>query len=110
MEKAARHLTPGTLELGGKSPCAVDRTADISLSAKRIAFGKWLNCGQTCVAPDYVLIEEDVKEEFVRALRFWTKKMYGETPLDNPAWGKIVNRKHFDRLCGLMDPEKIAFG
>ena len=110
MEKAARHLTPVTLELGGKSPCAVDRTADISLSAKRIAFGKWLNCGQTCVAPDYVLIEEDVKEEFVRALRFWTKKMYGDAPLDNPAWGKIVNRKHFDRLCGLMDPEKIAFG
>lgn len=77
MEKAARHLTPVTLELGGKSPCAVDRTADISLSAKRIAFGKWLNCGQTCVAPDYVLIEEDVKEEFVRALRFWTKKCTG---------------------------------
>ena len=110
MEKAAKFLTPVTLELGGKSPCVVDRSADISLAAKRIAFGKWLNCGQTCVAPDYVLIEEEVKEEFLCALRFWTEKMYGKSPLDNPAWGKIINRKHFDRLCELMDPKKAVFG
>lgn len=110
MEKAAAHLTPVTLELGGKSPCAVDRTADLSLAARRIAFGKFLNCGQTCVAPDYVLIEECVREKFLTELRRWIRKMYGENPLDNPAWGNIVNPRHFARLCGLLDPEKTVCG
>lgn len=104
MEKAAAHLTPVTLELGGKSPCIVDRTADLKLAAARIAFGKYLNCGQTCVAPDYLLIHKEVKEAFLEQFRLAVKRMYGERPLENPNYGKIINRKHFDRLMGLMEP------
>ena len=110
MEKAAKHLTPVTLELGGKSPCIVEKSADISLAAKRIVFGKFVNCGQTCVAPDYILAERCIKEELVRELIGWTKKMYGENPLENPDYGKIVNEKHFNRLKGLMKSGKLAWG
>ena len=110
MEKAAAHLTPVTLELGGKSPCLVDRTANLELAAKRIAFGKFLNCGQTCVAPDYVYCDEAVREPLVEALGRAVAALYGERPLENPDYGRIVNRKHFDRLIGLIDPEKVAFG
>lgn len=110
MEKAAAHLTPVTLELGGKSPCIVDRTADLKLAAARIAFGKYLNCGQTCVAPDYLLIEGSVKEAFLEQFIRTVKRMYGEEPLENGDYGKIVNRKHFDRLQGLMNPEKLIYG
>lgn len=110
MEKAAAHLTPVTLELGGKSPCIVDRTADLKLAASRIAFGKYLNCGQTCVAPDYLLIESSVKETFLEQLTQTVKRMYGEKPLENGDYGKIINRKHFDRLQGLIDPEKLVYG
>lgn len=109
MEKAAAHLTPVSLELGGKSPCIVDRTAKLSLAARRIAFGKFLNCGQTCVAPDYVLVEESVKEEFLKELIRWTKKMYGDA-LENPDYGRIVNRKHFDRVRGLIEERHVVFG
>ncbi len=97
MEKAAAHLTPVTLELGGKSPCIVDQTADLKLAAARIAFGKYLNCGQTCVAPDYLLIHSSVKEAFLEQFRAAVEGMYGEKPLENPDYGKIINRKHFDR-------------
>ena len=110
MEKASRHLTPVSLELGGKSPCIVDHTANLKLAAKRIAYGKYLNCGQTCIAPDYLLIEKSVKEKFLSYYRQAVKKMFGEQPLDNPDYGKIVNRKHFDRLCALMDQKKIILG
>lgn len=110
MEKAAAHLTPVTLELGGKSPCIVDKTADLKLSAARIAFGKYLNCGQTCVAPDYLLIDKSVKVEFLKLFAQAVEKMYGEHPLENPNYGKIVNQKHFDRLMGLMDREKLILG
>ena len=110
MEKAAAHLTPVTLELGGKSPCIVDKTADISLAAKRIVFGKFINCGQTCVAPDYILAQRSIKDELVRELIFWTKKMYTESPLENPDYGKIVNEKHFRRLQGLMKSGKLVYG
>lgn len=110
MEKAAAHLTPLTLELGGKSPCIVDRTANLKLAAARIAFGKYLNCGQTCVAPDYLLIERSVKEEFLKIFTRTVEKMYGTKPLENPDYGKIINRKHFDRLKGLMDEKKVVWG
>lgn len=110
MEKAAVHLTPVTLELGGKSPCIVDKTADLKLAAARIAFGKYLNCGQTCVAPDYLLIDRSVKEEFLKLFTETVKGMYGADPLDNPNYGKIINQKHFDRLLGLMDREKLVWG
>ena len=110
MEKAAAHLTPVTLELGGKSPCVVTKDANLKIAAKRIVFGKYLNCGQTCVAPDYLLIDEQIRDEFVELLKKEIMSMYTEKPLNNPDYGKIVNRKHFERLKGLMKDEKIAFG
>ena len=110
MEKAAAHLTPVTLELGGKSPCIVDGTADLELAAVRIAFGKYLNCGQTCVAPDYLLIERSVKEKFLKIFIRKLTEMYGIQPLHNQNYGKIINRKHFDRLKGLIDEKKLAWG
>ena len=110
MEKASIHLTPVTLELGGKSPCIIEKTADLKLAARRVAFGKYLNCGQTCVAPDYVLAERCVKDEFVRLVKEETVKMYGEHPLENPLYGKIINRKHFDRILGLLSREKLVLG
>lgn len=110
MEKAAAHLTPVTLELGGKSPCIVDKTCNLKLAADRIAFGKYLNCGQTCVAPDYLLIDKSVKEEFIKRLIHAIEQMYGANPLENPNYGKIINQKHFGRLLGLMDSEKLIYG
>lgn len=110
LRHAAEHLTPAVLELGGKSPCIVDSSANIALAAKRIVFGKYLNCGQTCVAPDYILCEASVKDEFVSAVISEIKKQYGENPLDNKDFGKIINEKHFARLCGLIDESKVVFG
>lgn len=110
MEKAAKYLTPVTLELGGKSPCIVDRTANIRLAAKRIVFGKFLNCGQTCVAPDYLLVQEEVKAELIQYLIRYMKKMYGSHPLQNEDYPKMINEKHFDRVCHLMEGMKIAAG
>jgi len=110
LRKCAEHLTPAVLELGGKSPCIVDSSAKIKLAAKRIVFGKFLNCGQTCVAPDYILCEKSVKSELVAELIHQTKKQYGENPLENSDYGKIVNEKHFDRLCGLIDRDKVVLG
>ncbi len=110
MAKAAAHLTPVTLELGGKSPCIVDQTADVDAAARRIIFGKFLNCGQTCVAPDYILIHPSRKEAFLAAVSREITRMYGERPLENPGYGKIVNQKHFDRLMGLLDREKLVLG
>lgn len=110
MAKAAKHLTPVTLELGGKSPCVVDRTAKLELAAKRIAFGKLLNCGQTCVAPDYILVERSVKDEFLVYLKKWIVRMYGADATENDAYVKMINQKHFDRVTGLIDPEKVIFG
>ena len=110
LEKASRHLTPVTLELGGKSPCVIDRTANLPLAAKRIAFGKYLNCGQTCVAPDYALVERSVKDEFIACLKKEIAAQYGSEPLRNPDYGCMVNQKHFDRVRGLIDPAKVVCG
>ncbi len=110
MEKAAQHLTPITLELGGKSPCIVDKTANIPLAARRIVFGKYLNCGQTCIAPDYVLIDEAVHDEFVACVKKEIMAMYTTNPLTFAAYGKIINRKHFDRILGLIDSAKVVYG
>ena len=110
LRHTAEHLTPAVLELGGKSPCIVEESANIPLAAKRIVFGKFLNCGQTCVAPDYVLCARAVKDEFIAAVASEIKKQFGERPLDNKNYGKIINQKHFDRLLGLIDKEKTVFG
>ena len=110
MCRAAEHLTPVTLELGGKSPCVVDATADLDLAAKRLAFGKLLNCGQTCVAPDYLLIQDSVKDRFLSLFYDAIREMYGEQPLRNPDYGRIVNRRHFDRISDILAGETILFG
>ncbi len=110
LRHAAEHLTPVVLELGGKSPCIVDATANIKLAAKRIVFGKYLNCGQTCVAPDHIFCEKSIKDEFVAEVVRQIKKQYGEKPLENKDYGKIINEKHFARLCGLMDQNKVVIG
>lgn len=110
LRHAAEYLTPAILELGGKSPCIVDATANIKLAAKRIVFGKYLNCGQTCVAPDYILCERSVKDELVAEVVKQIKIQYGENPLANKDYGKIINRKHFDRLVGLIDKTKVVAG
>lgn len=110
LRHTAEHLTPAVLELGGKSPCIVDETAKIKLAAKRIVFGKYLNCGQTCVAPDYILCHRSVKDLFVEEVRKQITSQYGENPLNNPDYGRIVNEKHFDRICGLIEQEKVVVG
>lgn len=110
MRHAAERLTPVTLELGGKSPCIVDRTADIALAARRIVFGKFLNCGQTCVAPDYIVVHSAVKDRFVQAVKKEIKTQFGEYPLENADYGKIISRKHFDRVCSLIDENKVVAG
>lgn len=110
LRHTAETLTPTVLELGGKSPCIVDSTAKLKLAARRIVFGKFLNCGQTCVAPDYILCERSVKDDFVKELKAQIKKQYGENPFGNPDYGKIINKKHFDRILGLIDDNKIVIG
>ncbi len=110
MRRAAEHLTPVTLELGGKSPCIVEKTANLKLSARRIVFGKYLNCGQTCVAPDYILCHQAVKDDLLVYMKKEIVRQFGEEPLDNPNYGKIVNEKHFNRLLGLMESGETVHG
>ena len=110
LRSSAENLTPAVLELGGKSPCIVDDSAKIKLAAKRIVFGKFLNCGQTCVAPDYILCDEKIKDQLIKEIINQIKLQYGENPLNNKDYGKIVNQKHFERLIGLIDEDKVVFG
>ena len=110
MEKASRHLTPVTLELGGKSPVIVDRTANLPLTARRLAFGKILNAGQTCVAPDYCLVDRTVRDRLVEELKKQFQKMLGEDPLANRDFVRIINRKHYNRLQGLLEGENLLYG
>lgn len=110
MVKAARFLTPVTLELGGKSPCIVEKTANLELAAKRIVFGKFLNCGQTCVAPDYVYCDRRIKDSLISELKKQIRKQFTESPLSNSDYGKIINQKHFQRILTLIDPSKTVFG
>ena len=105
LEKAAKYLTPATLELGGKSPCIVHSSANLKLAARRIVFGKYLNCGQTCVAPDYVLCDKSVKDELLTYIKAEIERQYAHAE-----YGKIINRKHFDRICALIDPDKVVVG
>ncbi|MBO4556460.1 MAG: aldehyde dehydrogenase [Elusimicrobiales bacterium] len=108
--QAAENLTPVILELGGKSPCIVDSTANIKLAARRIVFGKFLNCGQTCVAPDYVLCQRDIADKLKKAIISQIKTQYGENPMCSPDYGRIINQKHFDRIVSLIDAEKLICG
>lgn len=110
MKAAAEHLTPVTLELGGKSPCLIEESANIDVAAKRVAWGKFLNAGQTCVAPDYVLIPKKLQEEFVARLKFHINTFYGLDVKTSHDYPRIVNNRHFDRLKDLLLHDKIAIG
>ncbi len=110
MQKAARFLTPITLELGGKSPVIIDEGTKLSLAAKSIAWGKFLNAGQTCIAPDYVLVRGELKERFIEELIAAIQSMYGTNPLNNSEFPKIINQKHFSRLAELLEEGTLTYG
>ncbi|MFZ3589864.1 aldehyde dehydrogenase [Bacillus sp. DJP31] len=109
MREAANQLIPVTLELGGKSPCIVHRDANLEIAAKRIAFGKFTNAGQTCIAPDYLLVDKEIKSVFLEKLEFTIKEFYGDA-LNNPDYGRIVNESHFDRLSTYLRDGEVIFG
>ncbi|RIX60400.1 aldehyde dehydrogenase [Paenibacillus nanensis] len=106
MEAAAKNLVPVTLELGGKSPVIVDKTANLDLAAKRIAWGKWLNAGQTCVAPDYVLVHEEIRAAFVNKMKEAVSSFYSDNPQASEDFGRIVNERQFDRLAAILDADR----
>lgn len=110
MAAAARNLTPVTLELGGKSPVIVDRTANLRVAARRMAWGKWLNAGQTCIAPDYVLVDETVRARFIDEVQKAVTEFYGTDPHASADYGRIVSQRHFDRLAGMLGSGTIAVG
>jgi aldehyde dehydrogenase (NAD+) len=109
-ENAAKHLTPVTLELGGKNPCIVDDTASISLAAKRIVWGKFLNAGQTCIASDYILVHKNVKDKLIAALKQKIIQAYGEDMEASPDYSRTVNHGHYSRLKSMLEGEEIIFG
>ncbi|WP_373864167.1 aldehyde dehydrogenase [Paenibacillus glycanilyticus] len=110
MAAAAKHLTPVTLELGGKSPAIVHHDANLKLAARRLAFGKFINAGQTCIAPDYALVHHSVLEEFLRQLRKSVTKFYGQNPLEHKDYGKIISERHFRRLAGFLREGEVVMG
>jgi len=110
MEAAAKHLTPVTLELGGKSPCIVDAETNLEITAKRIIWGKFYNAGQTCVAPDYLLVQKNIKAALIEKLLEFVKTFYGDNPQQSPDLARVVNVRQFDRLVNLLDEGKILIG
>ena len=107
---AAENLTPITLELGGKNPCIIDETADLKLAAKRIVWGKFINAGQTCIAPDYILIQKSMKINFITFLIEEIVQAYGKKPEKSPDYARIINTKNWLRLMSMIEPEKVIFG
>jgi aldehyde dehydrogenase (NAD+) len=110
MQAAAQHLTPVTLELGGKSPCIVDADVDLDVAARRIVWGKFFNAGQTCIAPDYVLVHESVEERLLQKMGESLRTFYGDDPKQSPDFARIVNERHHARLTKLLDSGKVAHG
>ena len=110
MSAAARNLTPVVLELGGKSPCIIDKTANIEIASRRIAWGKTLNSGQTCIAPDYLIIHKDVKEAFIDAFGKRIRELHGDDIMESPHYVHMVNEKAFQRVCSYIQEGKIAYG
>ncbi|XP_055992853.1 aldehyde dehydrogenase family 3 member A2 isoform X1 [Sorex fumeus] len=110
MEAAAKYLTPVTLELGGKSPCYIDQDCDLDVACRRIAWGKYMNCGQTCIAPDYVLCEPSLQSQVVQKIKETVKEFYGENIKESPDYERIINLRHFKRIQSLLEGQKIAFG
>ena len=109
-EAAAKHLTPVTLELGGKSPCIVDSETHLDYTAKRIVWGKFINMGQTCIAPDYILVNEEIKAAFIEKVAFYINKFYGEDPQQSDSLGRIINHSHFDRLVSYIHHGNVLVG
>jgi len=109
-QKAAINLTPTTLELGGKNPCIVDETANLKVASKRIVFGKFLNCGQTCIEPDFILVHESVKKDFTEKIIERIRKIYNEDVENSENYSRIINKKHFSRLIKLLEKDKIIYG
>lgn len=109
-EAAAKNLVPVTLELGGKSPCFVFDDAPIDVTAQRIVWGKFINAGQTCVAPDYLVVDQKIKTKLIAAIQKHIQKIYGDSPLSSPLLSKIIDENHFQRLSQLLDQDKIIFG
>ena len=110
MEAAAKHLTPVTLELGGKSPCIIDADANLRIAARRIIWGKTINSGQTCVAPDYLLLHKEIKENFIFELQNTITEMYGENPKDSPDYPRIISLAAAKRLTSYLKEGKILIG
>lgn len=110
MQAAVQNLTPVTLELGGKSPCIVDETSNLEVSAKRIVWGKFLNAGQTCVAPDYLYVHSSIKEEILGLLKNAITELYGENPKESEDFARVINNDHFNRLAKLISKDKISAG
>lgn len=110
MKSASENLIPCTLELGGKSPCIVDSTSDINLSAKKIIWGKLLNAGQTCIAPDYIIVHKSVKSELIKTMADYIQKFYSKNPIESDDYTSIVNKKHFERIVRLINYDKVVFG
>ncbi|XP_066551624.1 aldehyde dehydrogenase family 3 member A2 [Amia ocellicauda] len=110
MEAAARHLTPVTLELGGKSPCYISPDCDLSIACRRITWGKFTNCGQTCIAPDYILCDPSIQDRVVDEIRKSIKEFYGADPKTSPDYGRIINQRHFGRVMSLLDGCTVALG
>jgi aldehyde dehydrogenase (NAD+) len=110
MKAAAEHLTPVTLELGGKSPCLIEESANLDIAAKRVAWGKFLNAGQTCVAPDYILVPAKLQDAFIEKLKVHLAAFYGSDVKASADYPRIVNNRHFDRLQSLIVPQKVAIG
>ncbi|MFV7236870.1 aldehyde dehydrogenase [Flavobacterium sp. ZB4R12] len=107
---AAENLTPVTLELGGKNPCIIDETANLKLAAKRIVWGKFINAGQTCIAPDYILIQKNMKSHFLEFMKLEITKAYGENPKLSPDYARIINQKNWLRLVNMIEEDKVIFG
>ncbi|MFB2972929.1 aldehyde dehydrogenase [Aerosakkonema sp. BLCC-F183] len=110
MEAAAKHLTPVTLELGGKSPCIVDADTQIDITARRIAWGKFINAGQTCIAPDYLLVNHNIKKDLLDAIKKCIQEFYGDEPAKSPDYTRIINKKHFSRLATFLKDGQIIVG
>ncbi|NXT96726.1 AL3A2 dehydrogenase, partial [Anhinga rufa] len=110
MAAAAKHLTPVTLELGGKSPCYIDKDCDLATACRRITWGKYLNCGQTCIAPDYILCDPSIQSKVVENIKATLQELYGEDVKKSPDYERIINKHHFRRILGLLEGQKIAHG
>ncbi|XP_030636842.1 aldehyde dehydrogenase family 3 member A2b [Chanos chanos] len=110
MEAAAKNLTPVTLELGGKSPCYIDKNCDLTVACRRIAWGKYTNCGQTCIAPDYILCDPSIQDRVIEEIKKSVKEFYTEDPKTCPDYGRIINQRHFKRVMALLEGSKVAMG